>query len=239
MLISVCVAAWDVAEWVGRMIESVQAQTWPEWELCIVDDGSTDGTWDVLYRASQLDHRVRVERAEHLGMARAHNRAFGMACGQVICRQDSDDWMMPERLEKQAACLYRGADIVCCHMAVVSEDGKPVGVWTSAGLDEEVYVYEKTRSHGPLDASIMAWARVYDEVGLWNPAYPWSPVSEWIVRSLGFGFRWDAVAEPLYVYRLHPRRTTVRGRGRGEQTYEFLVRKEREWRAHAASRMDG
>jgi len=239
MLISVCVAAWNTARWVGQMIESVQAQTWPDWELCIVDDGSTDGTWDVLYRASQLDHRIRAERAEHLGTARAHNRAFGMACGSVICRQDSDDWMMPERLSKQAARLYAGDDIACCHMQVVNEAGAPMMVWTHAGMNEEEYVYEKTRCHGPLDAGIMTWSRVYAEVGFWNPSYPWSPVSEWIGRALGFGYRWGVAAEPLYVYRMHGGRTTVRGGGRGEETYRFLARKEREWREWKASRSNG
>src|SRR5258708_22817158 len=83
-------------------IASIQAQTRSEWELIVVDDGSTDGTADALPR----DSRISVVKLPHTGnVAALHNAGLRQSRGNLIAFQDSDDRWLPEKLATQAARL--------------------------------------------------------------------------------------------------------------------------------------
>jgi O-antigen biosynthesis protein len=82
-------------------IESVLAQSYPHWELCLVDDASPSATaWPVLERYAASDHRIRVaRRAENGGISRASNDALALATGEFVAFLDHDDRIVPEALE--------------------------------------------------------------------------------------------------------------------------------------------
>lgn len=105
--VSVVLPAWNAERTIARAVESVRAQTWTDWELIVVDDGSTDGTRDTLDRMARQEPRLRVLEAEHAGVATAANTAMTMARGEFIARMDADDVSHPERLAEQVAFLAR------------------------------------------------------------------------------------------------------------------------------------
>ncbi len=119
-LVSVVMPAWNGAGTIARAVASVRAQTLKDWELIVVDDGSTDGTADVVERAAEGDRRVRVVRRERGGIVAALNAGLGEAKGEVVARMDADDEMYPERLDAQVDFLRRreNADVglVSCLM---------------------------------------------------------------------------------------------------------------------------
>lgn len=105
--VSVVLPVWNAATTIARAVASVRAQTWTDWELIVVDDGSTDGTREVLRELASVEARMRVMEREHAGVAAAANAAMAEARGKFIARMDADDVSHPERLAEQAGWLER------------------------------------------------------------------------------------------------------------------------------------
>jgi glycosyltransferase involved in cell wall biosynthesis len=105
-LVSVLLPARNAATTIGAAVSSTLAQSLHEWELLVVDDGSSDGTPEAAEVAARGDPRVRVLRRTHQGIVGALEAARREARGRFIARMDADDWMYPERLEAQAELMH-------------------------------------------------------------------------------------------------------------------------------------
>ncbi len=110
-LVSVVMPAFNAAATVRRAVRSVLAQTYRDFELIVVDDGSTDATAAEVHAAANGDERVRVLELRHGGIVRALNEGIGAARGELIARMDADDEMRPHRLEAQVALLAERPDV--------------------------------------------------------------------------------------------------------------------------------
>ena len=108
MMVSCLMAAHNAAGTIAASIASVREQTWRDWELIIVDDGSTDETAAVL--AGIDDARVVVLRQERAGPSAARNRALAVARGEFVAPIDADDIWLPRKLELQVEALRRQPD---------------------------------------------------------------------------------------------------------------------------------
>jgi glycosyltransferase involved in cell wall biosynthesis len=106
-LVSVIIATYNRANLIARAIESVLAQTLTDFELIIVDDGSTDETSDVVGRYA--DARVIYRRQEHGERSQARNAGIALSRGQYIAFLDSDDWFLPNKLADQVGALQAQA----------------------------------------------------------------------------------------------------------------------------------
>ncbi len=109
--ISVIMPVRDMAGTVGRAVESIVAQDWSDWELIVVDDGSTDGTSGVLEAWARRDVRVRVERRAPAGIVAALGTGLAAARGEFVARMDADDVSLPGRFSAQVAFLERHGGI--------------------------------------------------------------------------------------------------------------------------------
>ncbi|RJK95351.1 glycosyltransferase [Vallicoccus soli] len=107
-LVSVVMPVWNRERLVGRAIASVQEQTLGAWELLVVDDGSTDGTPEVVARAAEQDPRVRLVRSEHVGVSRARNVGAEHARGRWVAWLDSDNAWTPHFLRTMVGALAAG-----------------------------------------------------------------------------------------------------------------------------------
>ncbi len=121
---SVIIPAFNTAAYVGGTIESVRCQTVPDWELVVVDDGSTDGTAAVAEGVD--DPRVRLIRQANQGVSAARNRGAAAAQGEFFLFLDSDDHLRPDALERLGAHLaaHPDADVAYGELATISEDGR-------------------------------------------------------------------------------------------------------------------
>lgn len=107
-LISVVVPVFNDERFVGEALESVRNQTYENWECLVVDDGSTDASWDVVRAAARKDSRIRPLRSRrNRGPAAARNRAIARAMGTHLAFLDGDDLMLPHSLEDRVAALSR------------------------------------------------------------------------------------------------------------------------------------
>jgi len=105
-LVSALMPAYNAADTLPRAIESVRKQTYPNIEIVVVDDGSTDGTWNLL---QQYDDIVAV-RQENGGLDNARNRAAAEASGQILALLDADDEWHPQKTEVQLRLLERASN---------------------------------------------------------------------------------------------------------------------------------
>ncbi|HEV7370440.1 glycosyltransferase family 2 protein [Arenibaculum sp.] len=122
-LVSILMPARDAAPWITGAIDSLLTQTLADWELVLVDDGSTDGTADIASRFA--DERLTLLRnAVARGPARALDQALAVARGRFLARLDADDIALPERLARQVAFLERQPETgVCGSDMTVFSDG--------------------------------------------------------------------------------------------------------------------
>ena len=107
-LVSVVMPVWNRPVKVVRAIRSVQAQTLSNWELVVVDDGSTDATLDVLRDEAKRDERIRVISVAHGGVSAARNAALGAAAGRYVAFLDSDNTWRPLFLATMMKAMHAG-----------------------------------------------------------------------------------------------------------------------------------
>ena len=103
MLVSVVIPCFNVRSYIGKALESLLAQSHRRWEAIVVDDGSTDGTEDVV--AACADPRIRPVRQANQGVSAARNRGIDIASGQALLFLDADDWLAPDALARMVARL--------------------------------------------------------------------------------------------------------------------------------------
>jgi glycosyltransferase involved in cell wall biosynthesis len=125
-LVTVLCTARDAADHIGEMLESVRAQSLSDWELLVVDDGSTDDTVAIVEGAAASDERVRlVRRSASGGPYAAANEGLRHARGRYVARLDADDVSVPHRLERQVAFLDAHPALRACTADIaILQDGR-------------------------------------------------------------------------------------------------------------------
>lgn len=123
--VSVLLCVYNGEKYINDAIDSVLLQTFTNFELVIVNDGSRDGTAEILEEVAKHDPRVRVVHQENAGLTKALNAGLALCRGQWIARQDDDDISLPQRLEKQVQYVTAHEDVGLLGTAcdVIDEDG--------------------------------------------------------------------------------------------------------------------
>lgn len=122
--VSIVMAAKNYARFLPVAIGSVRAQTFGDWELAVVDDGSTDDT-PATVKPFLADSRIRYVRSDKLGQIRAKNLAIGLCRAQLIAFLDADDAWLPTKLEKQLRLFEEkpGTGVVFCRRSLIDDLG--------------------------------------------------------------------------------------------------------------------
>lgn len=121
-------------------IASIEQQTWQNWELVVVDDGSTDGSAEWLEQRALQEPRIRVIRQPHAGVTVALNRGLREVRGELIARMDADDIAHPERFARQVAYLQASPQVVAVGSWVrrIDADGDPIAIACWPSTHEEI-----------------------------------------------------------------------------------------------------
>lgn len=130
-LVSVLIANYNYAGYIGRAIESVLQQTYQQFEIIICDDGSRDNSLDVIQSYAARDQRITVIAQPNGGQAAALNTAFAKSRGDIIALLDADDEWFPEKLATVVAALRRTpiAGFVYHQVYITNSAGKILRVY--------------------------------------------------------------------------------------------------------------
>lgn len=112
-LVSVLMPVYNAQRYVAQAIESILQQTFTEFELIILDDGSTDRSLQILQRYAARDPRIRLISRENCGIAATRNQLIAEASAELIAVMDADDVALPQRLARQVNFLQQHPQIIC------------------------------------------------------------------------------------------------------------------------------
>lgn len=200
--VSVLMPAHDAAPFVTAAIESLLAQSFGDFELIVVDDGSTDATPELL--AAVRDPRVVIlTQPENRGYVPALERAIGVARGRYLARQDADDLSLPGRLAAQVEHLDRNPEVVLLGTAyrTIDPGGRTLATFPVPEDDGAIRWHMLFRNAFVHSAVMMRRAALdglhYDAA--YKPAEDYRLWSQLLRRGRGAN-----LAEPLVAHRRHP-----------------------------------
>src|SRR5688572_19135515 len=125
--VTVCIPTYNRSQRLRPTVESVLGQTFSDWELVIIDDGSSDDTWEVACEFDS-DPRVRCVRQQNCGHSEARNHGLRLARGEYLAYLDHDDRWKPNKLQRQVEYLdaHPDAGLVYCRWDLISDCGELV-----------------------------------------------------------------------------------------------------------------
>lgn len=129
-LVSVNMTAYNVEKYIAESIESILMQTYQNWELIIINDGSSDNTLQIAQNYAQNDKRIKVyDNVQNEGIVYSRNRAVHYSQGKYIAVLDSDDIALSQRLTKQVQFLEHNPDygLVGSNAFIINSNGETIG----------------------------------------------------------------------------------------------------------------
>lgn len=165
---SIIMPLYNKAPYVRKAVESVVRQTFADWELIVVDDGSDDGGAELVKAFS--DTRIRMIRQENMGVSMARNNGVSVAQGDYICFLDADDWWCDGYLESMQELIARHPDAGLYSTAyLLVKNGRqrqaPIGVAAdfTEGIIDYCSVYAKTLCMPVFTGATCVPRRIFDE----------------------------------------------------------------------------
>jgi glycosyltransferase involved in cell wall biosynthesis len=224
--VTVIIPAYNCAPYLRAALESVRAQTYRDFEVILVDDGSTDGTLELANELASSWPAMRVIHIEHAGLARARNVALEAMVGQWVALLDGDDLWLPKKLQKCMDYLSEHPQIhVVYHpMSPMSAEGKPLR-GGSAKRPRQGWITEKLFHRSFIhDPSVVFHKRVVDECGPFDQSLPVCVGHEFWLR-VSTQFPIGLVNEPLAQRRYVESSLTLRNNARSSRVkVEMLER---------------
>lgn len=221
-LVSILIPCHNAERWISQCIESALAQTWPEKEVIVVDDGSTDGSLAVI---QGFGERIRWESGPNRGGNVARNRLLELARGEWLQYLDADDWLMPEKVAHQMRFLAQHPDTDVVYGPVFFEHmtaaGHPLELEDIPAPHDpwaELAAWKLPQTGGPL------WRKSsIQSAGGWKNDQPCCQEHELYLRLLTHGARFAFCAENGAVYRQSNSQTVSRRDPRRTMEQKLLI----------------
>lgn len=245
-LVSVIVTAYNVRPYIARALDSVCAQTWRQLEIIAVDDGSDDGTGELLDRYAEKDARIRVIHTENRGVSAARNEGLANARGEYVGFVDGDDRAHPLMYEAMVrGMLASGARMAAVNYREVAADadsapqgGREIDPILSASVllpqREAIACFIRAGMEGTDGRIVLhsaVWSKLFHRSLLRGNRFPEGTSAEDIpftTRALCRARKVLYLPEPLYDY-VHNREASIMNSGRARRT---LTQEIPAWRAH-------
>ena len=170
-LVSVIVPCYNHQDFVGEAINSILKQTYPNIELIVLDDGSTDNSPAILAGLAEKQG-FYYERQQNMGMSSTLNKGLLLAKGRYVCPFSSDDVMFPDRIEKQVALLESRPDVAVCagNIIRICETGEIMSrqkIRPAREVDFDDIFWRNIPV--PAAPTVMIRSSILDEVGHYDP----------------------------------------------------------------------
>ncbi len=199
MQITAIIPTYNYGQFVSRAIQSTLDQTYPLTEILVIDDGSTDNTQEIV---SAFPAPVRYVYQENRGLSGARNTGMREAKTEWVAFLDSDDWWLPQKIEKQVESLRKNPGAVLSYTGVylVSPDGtkrevqafSPENLWPNLRHTNRI-----------VPSTVMGKKELFQQVGGFNEKLKACEDWEMWVK-IGPSYQFTSVTEPMLMYQLTP-----------------------------------
>lgn len=218
--VSVLTSCYNISRWLHQAIDSVLAQTFDNFEFILVDDGSTDETWNILQRYHERDERIVAIHKKNTGLTDSLNVGIEHAKGTWIARLDADDQCEPTRLEEQVKFIRNQPDVMLLGTGFIE-------------IDEQDYVIKKhlyPADHNKLVQHLEHLRRFFPHssaffrreiaigAGGYNPLFRKSQDHDLWLRLAQCG-RIACLADCLVTVRIHPEQISSSAVGTAQLVY--------------------
>ncbi len=164
--ISVVMACYNAMPYLPSAIDSIRNQSFNDWELIVVNDGSTDTSLEYLLSIANEEPRLRIETQRNQGQQAAANRGIRLATAPLIARMDADDVAPPQRLEKQLAYLNSHPQVGLVGGQIKRMGEHKSGLPSNLPLDHATIVAGLLKNHHTLcNGTILFRKELFDQVG--------------------------------------------------------------------------
>jgi glycosyltransferase involved in cell wall biosynthesis len=209
-LVSVIMPVYNGADYIGRAIESVLTQDYRNFELIVIDDGSTDATGQVVQ--SSNDERIRYFRQDNSGVSSARNSGIRRAAGRYIMPLDADDMMAPAFITKHLREFeeYPDADLVYCDVLLIDENGNPLNVMKKPEYkDRRHLIRDLFRAGHPIVPFRLGIRRsVFEKIGFYDESLLVGEDYDMMRRFVKAGLKPHHLGEALHLRRVQPNSLT-------------------------------
>jgi glycosyltransferase involved in cell wall biosynthesis len=225
-LVSVVIPTYNRAKEIGPSLESIQAQTYPHWEVFVVDDGSNDNTAEVVKQFTAKDSRIHFIQHEHnRGAQAARNTGIKTAKGEWIAFLDSDDRWLPKSLALRLAVAERENVLVVHSAGYLQKEGAYCTQYYIPAWSGLIYHKVLTRE-GPMFQALLVKKEALEKIGYLDEnirAFQEWDTSIRLAKYFEFGFE----PQPTFVYDLRSSDAISRDLVRGGVGYEQNIFKHR------------
>lgn len=210
--VSILLPVFNAEKTLAVCLESLLSQTFKEFEIIAIDDGSTDSTVDILLEYGRKDNRLKIINSEHSGIVSTLQNAYKYSSASYIARMDADDISLETRLEKQVDFLDDRSDIAVAGTLVDSVPGITLGAgyseyfrWINSLVEPEQIALNIFVESPLVHPTVMFRKQPYQKVGGYQDHRWPEDYGLWLRMHL-MGYRFAKVPEALVQWRDHPGR---------------------------------
>ena len=205
-MVSIIIPAYNAEKYIAETIKSVVNQTYKNWELIIVDDGSTDNTVDVITGYMNKDFPINYVFQKNSGVSTARNKGLSAAQGEYIALLDADDIWLENNLEIKISTLEKSKDIywVYSSMYQINEKSnilKEAPKGTDIDILNSILIWENEVVPGPC-SNIVFKRECYDNGCAFDPLFSTAADQDFTIR-LASKYKATYIDIPLWGYRIH------------------------------------
>jgi GT2 family glycosyltransferase len=209
--VSILIPCYNTQQWITEAIESALNQTYPNKEIIVVDDGSTDGSLDIV---RSFGDRIRWETGSHRGGNAARNRLLELSTGEWLQYLDADDYLFSDKIETQIRFLSQISDADIIYSPVIVEYHQDNQSWQKVDQIPEPLPHDPwillTRWHLPQTGGVLWRKEAIVDVGGWNEHQNCCQENELYLRLLMAEKRFEYFDAPGAVYRAWSELTVCR-----------------------------
>lgn len=210
--ISIIVPIYNVEKYLNRCVQSILSQTFTDFELLLIDDGSPDNCPQMCDNWEKIDNRITVIHKENGGLSDARNVGLEYSCGEWITFVDSDDWIHPEFLNLlHDACICTGTKVSVCgyirtdnEKLIMNVNNQPIVVY---GVED---FWCKTE----INHAIATWGKLFNKDLCKEIKFPVGKLHEDVFTTHEIIFRTDRIASiPSLLYFYYINYQSITGKG--------------------------
>ena len=210
-LVSVITPVYNTQAFIGPTIESVMNQTYANWEMLVIDDGSTDATQERIEEYLS-DSRIKYLYQKNQERAVARNHGLRRATGKYVAFLDADDLWLPDKLKVQVKYLEARPQTGLCftRYRLIDSKGRLLGTPPGTPVSGEDQFYHLLRGRFVANSAVLVPRWIFEEVGLFDETLPVFGAEDWDMwLRIARRYLIHQIDQPLMLYRIHEGNTAL------------------------------